>query len=73
MRARTPRTSAEAALEHARWVNQARSRGREPERMGRFGALVIDGPLPPDHPLADSPAEARAKRVQAERRRRGLL
>ena len=73
MRIRTPRTSAEAALEHVRWVNQARSRGKEPERMGRFGAIVIDGPLPLNHPLSDSPAEARAKRIAQERRRRGLL
>ena len=72
MRARTPRTSAELALEAYALTQQARMRGREPERTGPHGVLTWEGPLPPDHPLADTPSEARRKRILEERRRRGL-
>ena len=68
-----PRTSAEIAMEAYALTRHAAKHGRNPTRMpGYAGALLIEGPLPPSHPLADSPAEIRAKRVEQERRRRGL-
>ena len=69
----TPSTSAERALEDMAYLVQARHRGQEPSRMPGFGALLIDGPLPPNHPLSDSPSEARRKRIAEERACRAPL
>jgi len=47
MRARTPSTSAERALEEYSRAFQARTRGREPERLplqDGYAPLLIDGP-----------------------------
>jgi len=66
---RTPSTGAEMALEEMAWQNRARRHGRSPDRVsGAWGALSWEGALPVDHPLADSPSEARAKRLARERR-----
>ena len=75
MRARTPATSAEMAIEEWSRLLVARRHGRAPERLplqDGYAPLAIEGPLPPGHPLADTPAEARRKRVEMERARRGL-
>ena len=77
MRARTPSTSAELALEQRSRLLVARRHGRRPERVqcsdGTWGPLDLSGgPLPPGHPLEDTPSEARRKRILEERRRRGL-
>ena len=75
MRARTPRTSAELALEAHAQAQHARRRGTEPQRQrleNGYGALLLDGVLPPGHPLEDTPADIRRKRVEQERRKRGL-
>ena len=68
MRIRTPTTSAEASLLNALL---GRHCGREPERARRVGQpdrqvriegvtpYLLEGSLSPDHPLADSPQEAR--------------
>jgi len=70
VRVRTPLTGAERALEDTAYLVQARHRGRDPERLPGWGVLTWDGPLPTNHPLADTPAEARAKRVAQEKQRR---
>jgi len=73
-----------AAEEYARaWA--ARRDSREPERVREVGdrlrklpveegyrPLNLSGVLPMEHPLADTPAELRAKRLTLEKQRRGL-
>jgi hypothetical protein len=79
MRINTPSTSVERELEERSRLLVARHHGREPERLPAspedpYAPLDLSGgPLPPQHPLADSSGEARYKRLQAEKRRRGLL
>ena len=68
----SPRTGAEVAMENYAITRHQRQHGREPTRLPGFGPLLIEGVLPPGHPLADSAAELRAKRVARERARRGL-
>jgi len=68
--------SAEAALiEHSRRI-VARTRGREPERLplkDGYAPLLLDGVLPPTHPLYDSAEDIRRRKIAEEKRRRGLL
>jgi len=68
------RTTMGAVEEYARaWA--ARRSGRDPERLplrDGYAPLSWDGPLNPRHPLADSIAEARRKKAEQVRRRRGL-
>jgi len=69
MRGRTPMTSAERFLMEAQRAREARARGRAPERLPGFGPLLIEGPLPPSHPLGDSIEERRelSRRVRGYR------
>ena len=81
-----PRTSAEIAMEAYAINRYARQHGREPGRVREvkdgertlrlgepgFTPLLLEGPLPPEHPLYDSPSEVRARRIAEQRRRRGL-
>ena len=71
MRARTPSTSAEMDLENYALVRRARLQGREPRRVVGEGytPYALDGPLPVDHPLFDTPADLRRKRIERERER----
>ena len=80
MRARTRTLSCERALLDAMLGARARVQRRPPERVSEVldgertlhleGAtpLLLNGVLPPDHPLSDSPEDILAKL----RRRRGL-
>jgi len=80
MRVRTPTTSAERAIEErSRLLAARQAKLRPPERApgspeSPYSPLCWVGPLPPNHPLADTLAEsfARRKRLQAEKTRRGL-
>jgi len=72
MRARTPLTSAERQLLEAQRMREARYRGREPERLGQFAPLLIDGALRVGHPLSDSVEERRALQRRVREGGRGL-
>src|SRR5215203_6041524 len=75
MRASTPTTSAERAILEATLGREARVRGRAPERVRELEdgerrvcvdgptPLLIDSVLPPEHPLANTPADLRRKHV----------
>ena len=85
MNIRTPSTSAERALEEHALVRRARVEGRPPARVSEIShgeqrvrfegpaPLLLNHTLPAGHPLEDTPADIRRKRVAEERRKRGLL
>ena len=66
-------TSAERILKERARLMQARLRGREPERLGRFAPYLLDGALPPGHPLETTTEDRRRlrKRMQAKPEERG--